>query len=554
MKTKSTLTLSKVIIYTLFSLLIFTLCCLPAFLKIGVGAFSFDEPYQILNGLNYRSMPVAPLSAYLTNILGEVFNWKWLYFRTFALSVNVLCILGSGLFLLWYVRNYFLFLAVTSVSLLVGTLFPEAHNLYGWDTWTELLLIFSLILILKNLLDGTFLRYNLIIILGILSALIILVRIPNILVCAVILLIIVFFPSTKDKKLQNHKLGLCLIYASSIVVSGFVFLSLLYGSPSQYLHELTSRAVGAHGTSALIGSIYIGILNTIPIIFFFWGCYLTIRYCIKNNRKFLALIVLIALCWCIRYELYESHTIFFQNVKRYEAAFWFFIAFLILYYNRCHILSKNWIAVITVVCFASIPFIGSNTELNKTLVWSTAPLLCCFLAPYFTKALRCLCYIFVIAVLIYAYRGLQMSSYGDEGLNNATQRFERGHFEGIVTTKSKWKYVNEFINDMNKYSGSEIIVISRMNDYIYDYSVLSRNDFSASMLDNEKYYDDPAYVEWLNKGIDKDRGDKKLIIAYFYPFANNNGSQNKEDNAITKLLDSKLNREVEKDRYIIYSK
>jgi hypothetical protein len=63
----------KFVFMALLSMLCILAVSLPSILVMHIGAYEFDEPYQILNALDYKNAPLAPLSNYLGYLYGSIF-------------------------------------------------------------------------------------------------------------------------------------------------------------------------------------------------------------------------------------------------------------------------------------------------------------------------------------------------------------------------------------------------------------------------------------------------------------------------------------------------
>ena len=72
----------------LLAIILFGLCILPAFIKAGIGAVYFDEPFQNLRGLSYIKTPLAPLTAVFGGLYWSLVDWSWLDFRYLAIFNN----------------------------------------------------------------------------------------------------------------------------------------------------------------------------------------------------------------------------------------------------------------------------------------------------------------------------------------------------------------------------------------------------------------------------------------------------------------------------------
>jgi hypothetical protein len=136
----------------------------------------FDEPYQIINGLDYRNTPLAPLSNLLGNLWGNLVGFEWIKFRYLAYGLNKLSILIGLIYMYSKTKDYWNTLIVGIILFLISTLFPVTQNLYGWDAWTLPLLMVLTVLVLEYI-EKRNIWY--IVLIGIISPVVGYCRIPN---------------------------------------------------------------------------------------------------------------------------------------------------------------------------------------------------------------------------------------------------------------------------------------------------------------------------------------------------------------------------------------
>jgi hypothetical protein len=224
------------------ALLCIAIASLPGtyFLQYGIG--DLDEPYQMLNALDYKNMPFAPLSNYFGNLFGSTFGFEWIKFRLLAYYVFVESITIGGIYLYKRTKAYGFTLLLTSLIIFTSGLFFCAHNVYGWDTYT---LFFSMPLIL---LCVSYIESNKIwklLVLSLLTAILCWCRVAN---SVVFLFVIAMLLFANYKKVLTHDIKKSVaIYTASSIVFIFAVLIMLYGSVGSYLDYLHANKMDNHG-------------------------------------------------------------------------------------------------------------------------------------------------------------------------------------------------------------------------------------------------------------------------------------------------------------------
>lgn len=76
---------------------------LSPFLFLPFSLHWADEPYQMMNAMDYLNNPVAVLSSYFLYLCGDNFGWELLNLRIFESIISSITILISVLY--YYVRT-----------------------------------------------------------------------------------------------------------------------------------------------------------------------------------------------------------------------------------------------------------------------------------------------------------------------------------------------------------------------------------------------------------------------------------------------------------------
>ena len=106
-----------------------------------------DEPYQILNSLDYKNSPLAPLTAIMDSITNRLFDYQILKLRYVAFCYTMLSIMLSG----WYFAKKTGKINISLILCSILTLLTIRNlniTLIGWDRQT---MLFVTILVISTL-------------------------------------------------------------------------------------------------------------------------------------------------------------------------------------------------------------------------------------------------------------------------------------------------------------------------------------------------------------------------------------------------------------------
>lgn len=537
----------QIVWQTLLALLVFALCSAPAFLKAGVGAGFFDEPYQILNGLNFRSTPLSALSSFLTNFWGNLFEWKWLYFRYLAIAINTISILIGGLILLCYSRKYWDFLLVTAGVILIGTLFPLVQNLYGWDSWTELFVTASIATLFIYMRRPS---VWLVIALGVLAALTTMARIPNGIIIPVEAACILFL-NPLGNIVGKKRVGNVIVFACVSLICIFILIILLFESLGGFVYSLEHNSIGSHGIRTVLYGYLRGFILTLPACGLMYLVYLAIDKSRYFAGKIGVLIVALAGIIIFMLNIGADKNPYFSSVSGYSIAISFFGLAAVWYFGKDKIFTSDSAFGIMLFCMACVPFFGSNTEIAKFLCWPILPIIWLLLLPNIKSSMSIFAAVFVAAVLCYATYGLQAKSFFDVGLRDATYTLSEGVVSGIKTSPEIGGKIQKIYDAYKPYSGDEIerITLRRSNDYLLDYLFMTPNQFLGSQFDIENGHYIPEYVEWVREKI---RNSSKPVAILFLKGALNSPDRENEPSLMQQMLNDEMTPQVIEEDFIIY--
>ena len=455
-----------------------------------------------------ESAPYSPLSAYFTKWFGELFNWEWLYFRYLAFSLNALSILIAGCYLYIKSHKYAYSLIVTCLALLVGTIIPNIYNIYGWDDWTQFFLIITTLFILNYAAKPNIAK---VIVIAFLSATIILIRIPSIVILPLVCACILFFiPKLNSAQKTYH----IFTYVLTTIILILTFIILTFGSLEGYIEAFRVNPIDDHKPLRLLSAVILSGLNSLVWSIFIVGCYSIMKRLVhySERRIFLYLFFVaipIIILWFLNY--YED--IFYCLSMYLGVGILTFIlgkAYLIDYPDFK--ISKNFIYII--ILLALIPIIGTNTGVSKITVWTAFPLVALYIYPYVNKYFNYLIATLCFSIAISCYFMLKYQTFFDEGYKDTTYQFTNGKMKGLYTTSERGEKIQKTIESFSKYSNdnNKSLILRIGANYLYEYLFQSHNDYAACKFAFHDVHFNQEYIDWVEREIVN--SDKPVVVLY----------------------------------------
>ncbi len=505
----------------------------PSLYLSRIGANLFDEPYQILNGLDYKNAPMAPLSNYLGNLFGTTFGWEWIKFRYLAYGIHKLAIL-IGCWYMWHrTKKYWPCLILTTATMIISSIFQTAPNLYGWDAWTLPFVVCAIIATIEHLRRN---RNWILIVLGIISAIAGLCRIPNFAIVVAISAILLY--PWEDAQPLKVRIRQTSIYLATAIVASLVIITLLYESPINYLTYIKANSIDDHNLKGMIYSYIHSSLSFVIYPSLIWSCYLITKKAYSKRPAILYITCFAILCVLIFFLIIHTFGCF-GNIHEFIIGLNLTLILTIYHYDK-----KSLKYLVAIFLLACIPFLGSNTGILKFIILPLLPILYTFIHKYITKTMVTFGTVCFTSFILYSCVIVRHHSFMDVGTIEAKYEFSDGLAKGIRTSAENGKEVDGIMNEMKPYrSGYNIIVMRKEPHYIYEYLLQSRNDYLrhrfSGVDDNNK-----DYATWLRSEIAKG-GDKVAILRL---------GDCDESSLISETLDQLCAKTKITEKYTIYVK
>lgn len=162
--------------YQLYLFLGLLIAAVPGFLTDPYSINFFDEPYQILNALEWKNAVYSPLASWLGHLFGDMVEWKYIAFRYLASSLHLAAMFVCGFFALNISKYPKLTIAVASLATLFMLLDHSDQYLYNWDSWTAPVVSITVVTLLSYIFRPC---NHKIFILSLTAAVATLLRLPN---------------------------------------------------------------------------------------------------------------------------------------------------------------------------------------------------------------------------------------------------------------------------------------------------------------------------------------------------------------------------------------
>jgi hypothetical protein len=162
------------------------------------------------------------------------------------------------------------------------------------------------------------------------------------------------------------------------------------------------------------------------------------------------------------------------------------------------------------------------------------------LHKHISRSVKQIGLIVLAGLLVYSIFGVCQFSYLDAGILEAKYEFKDGLAKGIKTTPATGEYIDSVMTDMKPYASGKTLVLRRINEYIFEYLLQSRNDYLRHRFEGVDY-NDKEYIDWVRNEIDSSK--EPLTILYF-----------DEPTAMSDMLEERCTKVLAHDDYVIYQK
>ena len=520
-----------------------TLCILAFISSVLIAGYMLryfinysDEPYQILNSMDYKNSPLAPLTAIMDNITNRLFDYQILKLRYVAFCYTMLSIMLSG----WYFAKK---TGKTNIALIlcsVLTLLTIRNlniTLIGWDRQTMLFVTILVISTLEFFETG---KRKFLIICAVASAVASLCRIPSV-ASLVFIPVLILWKSGDTFKQKLKDIVLFLAISIAIIIGA---LLLMYGSLSEYFNYIKANLISEHNNTIIVYFYILYFYNCLKLCFFYSLFYFATKK-IKNKW--------IYFCSCI---IFTGLLILHINSKMIEFQYFngmawisviIFIELSMLIKFRNNLRSGKGLATIALIVLSTLPMLASNVGMSKYLSYTAIPIALSIYYTFFNRKIvllaTCLSIIMVICTGLYLNK---YYNYYSSIVTSQTSIIQKGLLKGMYGNPQEISLVEDLYHNYKVFDTKQNLVVCQNAGKFY-----FELEFNA--LDTERRHDwhsvsfnDDNYVSRIKNKIRQNPNFSVLIIYKIYH------KQGSPDSKMTKMLNEELELAVSDERYAIY--
>lgn len=486
---------------------------IPGYVLIKYGIHFSDEPYQILNAMDYRESPFSSLASFLYGIFGEITGFSWLAFRYLALTLANLSIFVAGIYLYSSSGKPLWSGAVTAVALLLSGLSRMLYNLFGWDCISTLLIVLTLMPTLAYIRKSS--PATAVAVAGALTALAILARLPNAAVIVAVSVIIIFgAPATPQRGRLRAAMPFLATYISAVLIVSAAVVTLLFGSPAAFVDSVAHNILTQHSLKSLLVLYAVDGSRVVMIIATMWVVIRTTDRMADAHLPWPIKAAIFIVIGLILFILLHFHSSFVST--SYYAEGLLIAVTVRAVYPSGH--SANYraraLTAVAVVMFGFAAAAGSNIGVRKFLSWPLLPISVALLMQ--TCTLRRIALYGAITLLpLLAQAGVecQRESFLDAGPDKATVRIESGAAKGLYTTSWNEARLNEITGARESLPPGTRTVVLGENPwrFLYEYFFAGRSTFAPHEWRNTSLLDSDSYMKWV-RTLMENRGDSTLAL------------------------------------------
>ncbi len=470
-----------------------------------------DVPYQIMTGWgDFRASVVAPLSAWLTGIVGAPINYDLMPMRYFACTCYVISIL-IGMIPAWQLsRNINFTLGSGIVALLLFPWFRIMESEYSWDVYSSLLIMAIFSLSISYMQRQTSWK---IILAASLAGALIWVRLPSAIMGIVPATAAVYSASGLNKKF------LALIYVSSIYsIVAIGLLLALYGSPLAFHEYWVEYKITAHSTKSILFQ-YTGIFTCLNLLIIcFFGIYHVLFHVLslhKGRGLCLALFFIAAMPIMI-----AMLKLFFWSTV--APLFITLVMFAIIFTRKAKNNKQTVIGILMLISSFSATF-WSNTELARMIIYPFIPVLAWLIIINTDRhQLICITCISLSATIYILFSAIRDSiSDGKIWLytppeNSVVDGNE--HINGFFIDEQYRTQYRRVIDNFTPYASNPAYTkaVMRCNDqdFMFEYMFDAKTPVFSNYWDRDTLYYNSAYLKGFSAYIDTLRPPTAILVVH----------------------------------------
>jgi len=384
--------------------------------------------------------PATWLFAWAGHAWGTLFGWDFVTLRYFAVVWMLIIAIVGGLYFYSRSRLPRISIALTGVAMMM---MAERQPLFSWHYFTPLMLFLTIVCTLRSFERPKIWRF---ILLGIITGLTILARIPNVVILPLLAVAICLRGvSMAQRRLMWQMLG---IVTGVCVATILACVTLSYGSPAAYWQALTAGLPSNHGMRFLVTMIVQSFAQWSPywtVIGFGAACVMLGHRIIRGRH--VSLIISLATALYIGLTLYgQVFDGYARLIQHYVNGLMFCAIFYTLLKTRKPGYLPERLQCVTLLLLMVVPVAGSNIGVVRCIGAQLYPVMAAIALPWLSRRV-CLYGSLVIAAFI-GHIGLHAlaASHEDAGALYATATVEHPRLTGVRTAPERAAEVRDIIS------------------------------------------------------------------------------------------------------------
>lgn len=406
-----------------------------------------DEPYQMLNALEWAETPVAPLSALAGWLWSKAFGFTLLAFRSFAVICTLLSVALAAAVLYRRTHRLDYTLAAFGAGALALAWVPSKCYLYGWDSLSILLVTAVMVAIAAYMRRPSWIRACG---LGFLAALATLSRLPDAAVMLPALAAIIVSGNARKR------LTVCIgTYAIVLIFC----ICAIYGTPGAYFTSLSENMISGHDLAYIMQGYQRTLSATLHFTLLAGGIVMFFRILSSLGAFVIACIVLLS-------------GLVFPPYPLATVANFLSLGCLLAFSAYCTVSGKKQsnilVAVVLVTAFCAT--VGSDMGFEKVITVQAVILLIAEAPDRVRRSLMLAAATMFVIVLRVEVPRQRERTFEDKGYGYTATQVTVSPFRGVYTTKLKAfeaEYLQSVTDEWQK-QGGEVVVLGDCFHYAVD--------------------------------------------------------------------------------------
>lgn len=528
-----------------------TLLCFACLAAVIIFCFSLlkysfypvDEPYQIMNSMDYLNSPLAPLTAILDHFTNSLCGYEYLKMKYVAFGYNILAVFAGCIYFYTHTKKLNLSLLLCSFSTLLF-LISDMYNWIGWDRQTVLFTTLCLVSFLYYLEKG---NIWILAITAFFASVDCLCRIPNIAVFPIIACIILF-KKNLSLKYRLRDIAIFLFISAGLIL---MFICAAYGSIGNYLLSVQKNLIPKHEAIYILFEYFLRFCSITLISLQLFAIYLVSKkFCTKWYFTLLfAIIFSLILLYDIRFRKNQI----FSPVEGLLISS-IFCLFISGWYRNFKEKGSLSIVFITIFAFALLPTIGSNMALKKLLLIPFLPIIIFYSLPAINRWMKIVSVIIVATFVLVPVFELKENEVIHQTRNytKRTAVFDFHPVQGVYANPKWASHVEEIRADLAEYKDSKVIVAgSYIDRFFFEWIYDCCNEYLRHDYMDYNRFNEEKYVDYISNKIKDSKQD--VAVLYLYKTYYWEESNKPYESKMSQMLESELNLAVKKDRYAIFT-